>query len=142
MALGGVLVAGVGYAASFQPTLYSRSEFWTSSPSFFFIRVGMLVLVVVLAYWWARAPGRHKVSHWSPLEEFGKASLFVYWIHVEMVYGFLSRPWRRALSLEMALVAYVLFTLFLLGLVILKNRLVQGRRTRRVPQPRHSAASI
>ena len=67
------------------------------------------------------------MSNWSPLEEFGRASLFVYWIHVEMVYGFFSRPIRRALSLEGALAAYVLFTVFLLGLVRLKNWLTDGR---------------
>jgi uncharacterized membrane protein len=142
MALAGGFLAGVAYAASFRPSIYPRSEFWTSSPAFFFIRVGVLVLLVTVAYWWARAPWRHKVSRWSFLEEFGRSSLFVYWIHVEMVYGFFSRPWRRSLSLEMALVAYVLFTLFLLGLVILKNRLVEGRGASHVPQPRHSAASI
>jgi hypothetical protein len=48
-------------------------------------------------------------------------------VHVEMVYGFFSRPIRRALSLEQTLVAYVLFTLFLLALVRLKNRLVDAR---------------
>ena len=26
----------------------------------------------------------------------GRSSLFVYWIHVEMVYGVLGRPFRRA----------------------------------------------
>ena len=44
-----------------------------------------------------------------------------------MVYGFFSRPIRRALSLEGALVAYVLFTVFLLGLVRLKNWIVEGK---------------
>ena len=43
-----------------------------------------------------------------------------------MVYGFFSRPIARSLSLEEALVAYVLFTVFLLGLVRLKNRLVEA----------------
>ena len=26
-------------------------------------------------------------SAWSPMLEFGRSSLFVYWIHVELVYG-------------------------------------------------------
>ena len=51
----------------------------------------------------------------------------MYWIHVEMVYGFFSRPIRRSLSLEGALAAYVLFTVFLLGLVRLKSWLVEER---------------
>jgi hypothetical protein len=44
-----------------------------------------------------------------------------------MVYGFFSRPIRRALSVEQALVAHAFFMLFLWGLVRLKNRLVEGR---------------
>jgi hypothetical protein len=32
----------------------------------------------------------------------------VYWIHVEMFYGFLSRPIRRDLSVEEAVAAYLL----------------------------------
>ena len=51
----------------------------------------------------------------------------MYWIHVEMVYGVFSRPIRRSLSLEGALAAYVLFTGFLLVLVLLKNRLTEER---------------
>ena len=116
------LLAAAGYGASFLPSIYERSEFWTTSPTFFLLRVGIIVLVLPLAYLWERAPWRGLVSSWSPVEEFGTSSLFVYWIHVEMVYGFISRPLRRALSLEGAVLAYVLFTAFLLGLVLLKNR--------------------
>ena len=31
---------GLGYAASFQPSIYPVANFWTSSPTFFFIRLG------------------------------------------------------------------------------------------------------
>jgi hypothetical protein len=51
----------------------------------------------------------------------------VYWIHVEMVYGFFSRPFRRALSVEQAILAYIVFTVFLLTLVQAKNRLLRAR---------------
>jgi hypothetical protein len=57
----------------------------------------------------------------------GRSSLFVYWIHVEMVYGFFSRPLRRALTVEQAILAYIFFTVFLLALVQLKNRLTEAR---------------
>lgn len=127
LAVGGGLLVWLAYEASFRPSIYARSDFWTSSPSFFALRVGLLVLVLPLAYLWEHLPFRRKLSAWSPLEDMGRASLFVYWIHVEMVYGFFSRPIRRSLSLEGALVAYVLFTLFLLGLVRLKTRIVASR---------------
>jgi uncharacterized membrane protein len=125
LALAGLAMALLGYAASFRPSIYARSEFWTSSPAFFLLRTGLLTLLLPAGYVWERMPLRHKFNLWSPLEEMGKASLFVYWIHVEMVYGFFSRPIRRALSMEQAAAAYLLFTLFLLALVRLKNRLLQ-----------------
>lgn len=123
----GVLIAWLAYEASFQPPIFGPSNFWTTSPSFFLLRVGLLVLLLPVGYVWVYAPFRRKLSSWSPLEEIGRASLFVYWIHVEMVYGFFSRPIRRSLSLEGAVAAYVLFTVFLLALVRLKNRIVEGR---------------
>jgi uncharacterized membrane protein len=128
LAAASVLLAAAGYGASFLPTIYQRSEFWTSSPTFFLLRTGLITLLLPLAYLWERAPWRGTVSRWSPLEEFGRSSLFVYWIHVEMVYGFISKPIRRNLSFEGAIVAYVLFTGFILGLVLLKNRWGQLRK--------------
>jgi hypothetical protein len=76
------------------------------------------MLLLVSAYWlnlWLRAPR---------LEEFGRASLFVYWIHVEMAYGVLSYPLHRRLSLEQAIVGFVLFTVTLYGLVKIKARVI------------------
>ncbi|RPI55061.1 MAG: DUF1624 domain-containing protein [Acidobacteria bacterium] len=125
LALAGLAMALIGYAASFRPSIYARSEFWTSSPTFFLLRAGLLTMLLPFGYVWEHLPLRHKLNSWSPLEEFGRASLFVYWIHVELVYGFFSRPIRRALTFEQTVAAYLLFTVFLLGLVRLKNRLAQ-----------------
>ena len=127
LAIAGLSLVWVAHQASLRPSLYPRSEYWTTSLSFFFLRVGLLTLFLPIAYVWEHAPLRHKLSSWSPLEEFGRASLFVYWIHVEMVYGFFSRPIRRALTLEGALVGYVLFTIFLFLLVRVKNSIVEAR---------------
>ncbi len=122
-----ITIAWLGYRASFLPSIYAQSEFWTSSPTFFFLRVGLIMLMVPLAFLWERAPWRGVVSRWSPLVEFGKASLFVYWIHVEMVYGFISRPLRKSLSFGGVILVDVLFSAFLLGLVLWRNRVVSMR---------------
>jgi uncharacterized membrane protein len=127
LAAAGALMVWLAHEASFRPALGAPSQYWTTSASFFFLRLGILILALPAAYLWVHAPLRHKISSWSPLEEFGRASLFVYWIHVEMVYGFFSRSIRRALTLEAAVGSYVLFTVFLLGLVWLKNRIVESR---------------
>jgi uncharacterized membrane protein len=115
----GVMVALAGYSASFLPAIYAQTNFWTSSPTFFFVRLGILMTLVGGVYALHanvyRAPGR------SPLCELGRSSLFVYWIHVEMAYGVLSAPLHRRLPLEWAYVAFILFSLMLYALVKLKE---------------------
>ncbi len=120
LAVLGALVAAGGYGASYLPAIYETATFWTSSPTFFFLRLGVLMTVVPAAY------ALSYVWRGAWLQEFGRASLFVYWIHVEMVYGVLSTPLHRALPIEGTLAAMTLFGLFLFGLVKLKDR-VRGR---------------
>ena len=57
------------------------------------------------------------------MQDFGRSSLFVYWIHVEMAYGIFSAPIHRRLPLEWAMVGWALLTLLLFGLVKVKDRL-------------------
>jgi len=123
LAAAGTLMAVAAYEASKLPTLYARSDFWTTSPTFFFLRLGVMLLMIPIAFCWDRAPWRGVITRWSPLEEMGRASLFVYWIHVEMVYGVISRPIRQSLSFQAVVVADLLFSVFLLLVVLLKNRL-------------------
>jgi uncharacterized membrane protein len=120
----GLALAAVGYAASFLPPIYAETNFWTSSPTFFFLRLGILVAALPVAYAWNTV-----ARGWSPVQEMGIASLFVYWIHVEMVYGIPSVAIHRRLTFEQALLAMAAFSLFLYGLVKLKDRVVgRGRR--------------
>ncbi len=129
LAVLGPLVALGGYAASLLPPIYAQTEFWTSSPTFFFVRLGVLISALPIAHAWnALVPGR------SPLREFGIASLFVYWIHVEMVYGVVSLPLHRQLPLDIALTACAGFSLFLFGLVKLRDRLVSSKSAKHVFQ--------
>ena len=61
---------------------------------------------------------------WSPMLEFGRSSLFVYWIHVELAYGIFSYPIHRKLPVWWSLAAFIAFTLFIYGVTLLKSRLV------------------
>jgi uncharacterized membrane protein len=139
----GLLVSGVAgtivaYQASFRPSIYPVANFWTSSPTFFFMRLGLCTAMVPLArgvdhfHAFLRrrfaigagttdVPGRVVVT-------LGRSSLFVYWIHVEMAYGGLSRPLRRALPLEASLVATVLLCALLYQITRWKDRKMAGRQ--------------
>jgi hypothetical protein len=71
---------------------------------------------------------------WSPMLEFGRSSLFVYWIHVELAYGIFSYPLHRRLPVWGSLVAFTAFTGFIYGVTLLKSRIVADWNTRRPAQ--------
>jgi hypothetical protein len=74
-----------------------------------------------LAHLWEQRPEARK--RWSPLQLLGRSSLFVYWIHVEMVYGLVSLPLHHAFSLRGAWIALGVFCLFMLVCAAAKERL-------------------
>ena len=126
LGVAGVALAFGAWRASFLPPLDPRSAFWSTSASFFFIRLGVMVGCLTAAYIWEQRPTAG--ARWSPLQAFGRSSLFVYWIHVEMVYGLVSLPLHQSFSLAGAWVALTAFTVFILACVVVKDRLVNWWR--------------
>jgi len=136
----GLLIAGLfgiaaGYAASFRPSIYPVSNFWTSSPTFFFLRLGICTAMVPIAWGIDRfhAFARATWSYFSEpdvpgrvISTLGRSSLFVYWIHVEMAYGGIAKPIKRTLPLEWSLVATVALCALLYAIVRWKDRKMQG----------------
>lgn len=128
-AVAGILLAVGAYAAAFLPSPYAHSEFWGGSPAFFALRVGVLTAMVAAAYWWERVG----MLSWSPMQQLGRSSLFIYWIHVEMVYGLISLHIHKTLTLGQAWIAYAAFVVLMLILSIRKDRFVtwwKGRGNR------------
>jgi uncharacterized membrane protein len=112
----------IAWLASFQPPIYEKVSFWHDSPTFFFIRLGLVILAVPVAYVVARVLSVPVVQ---PLATLGRSSLFVYWIHVEMVYGVIADPIKSSLPLWGSLAGAALLTVFLYLVVLLKNRLLE-----------------
>jgi uncharacterized membrane protein len=129
----GLLLAAAAYAASFLPSPYARSEFWTSSPSFFLLRTGIMIAAVGLAF---ALRSRSRANAFDPLEQLGRTSLFIYWIHVEMIYGLIAKPLHKSLSFGQALWAWAFFCVFMLICSLLKDRVVASRRARSAPAGR------
>ena len=119
LAIVGLVLGVSGLIGRHVPPLSSQSSFWTTSVSFFVIRTGAMTLLIPAVWLWMQRPTAH---HWSPMVLFGRTSLFVYWIHVELAYGVFSYPLHGALSLRAALAAYVVFTAVMLGLAELWRR--------------------
>ena len=65
--------------------LYAVYDYWHSSPNFFLLRCGILLVILFLVYAWCR--WGFAQSGFSPIIQLGKTSLLVYWVHIEFVYG-------------------------------------------------------
>lgn len=118
----GAALFGGGYAGSLLPSIYPNSDFWTSSPSYYVMRLGVMLLIVALSYAWER---RRETVGWSPVQQLGRSSLFIYWIHVEMVYGRLSAPLHHSLTYLQSFIGFVAFTLLMLLVSLVKDRALQ-----------------
>jgi uncharacterized membrane protein len=132
LALGaaGALLATAAYQASFGPPLDPRSAFWTTSASFFCLRLGLMIVALSLAWLWEQRPTAG--ARWSPVQLLGRTSLFVYWVHVELVYGLISRPLHGAFSLEGAWAALGGVCLLMLWLAAVKERFATKYRNDRI----------
>jgi uncharacterized membrane protein len=108
----GVAVGAAGIIGQWLPTPLGTS-FWTTSWSYFLMRIGAIMVLLSLAWLWMARP---TAGRWSPMVLFGQTSLFVYWVHVELAYGVFSTPIKKSLTVGEATVAYVLF---LLGLLLM-----------------------
>jgi uncharacterized membrane protein len=122
---GVVLVAG-GFLAAAQPSIYQSSSFWTSSPTWFAIRTGIVMLTLTACYVWERSGVT--LSWQLPVARMGRSSLFVYFIHVELVYGYASWFWRRQLPLWGTVLGYAAFCVVMYGAIILRDRVVANWR--------------
>lgn len=130
--MGLLVVSAVGVAiaawAGEQPSLYPPgvSTYWGPSPAFFLLRLALVVLLLPAAWlhervWYGPAgmtvddadSGLRALLRraWRAVDRrlchLGQASLFAYWVHIELVYGIVAIPLRRVLPLWLVLVATV-----------------------------------
>ena len=123
IAVAGAALVALGFYTAGRPSIYAAASFWTSSPTWLAIRTGILMLALSWLYGLERLVGRRDTTNtqrlngffrafalsWQvPLERLGQHSLFIYWIHVELVYGYSSWLWRQRLPLWATAIGYVL----------------------------------
>ena len=123
--------------------LYPVYDYWHTSPNFFLIRIGMLLILVLLAYAWCR----WGAGQWgfSPLIQLGWTSLLVYWVHIEFVYGRFSILPRRRQSVSGAskglLVIFVSMLLLSLARTTWKTHVPRLWTSRTSRKPAHPVTS-
>jgi uncharacterized membrane protein len=145
MAVVGAALIVLGFYTAARPSIYTTASFWTSSPTWFAIRVGLLMLALSWLYGLQQLVGLHEVTatrsvpglvravafSWqAPLERMGRHSLFVYWIHVELVYGYSSWLWRHRLPMWGTAIAYLLFCVLMYRAIGWRDRFVDFWRAR------------
>ncbi|HVI10383.1 MAG TPA: heparan-alpha-glucosaminide N-acetyltransferase domain-containing protein [Candidatus Binatia bacterium] len=126
------LAAGLGLALveisrwlDAQPRqIYAVYDYWHTSPNFFLIRLGLLLLILSASYAWCR----WGAAQWgfSPIIQLGQASLLVYWVHIEFVYGRFSILPKHSQSIATASLGLLTIFLAMLLLAYLRTRL-KGR---------------
>jgi uncharacterized membrane protein len=104
--------------------LYAVYDYWHTSPNFFLIRVGMLLVILCAGYAWCR----WGAGQWgfSPLIQLGQASLLVYWVHLEFVYGRVSILPKRGDGIGTASVGLLIIFLAMVALAWARTRM-KGR---------------
>jgi hypothetical protein len=121
---GSVLIEFARWLEAQPRQFYAVNDYWRTSPSFFLIRVGMLLVILTAAYAWCR----WGLGQWgfSPLILLGQASLLVYWVHIEFVYGRVSILPKRGLGIRGASVGLLIIFLAMLALAYVRTK-TKGR---------------
>jgi len=99
--------------------LYSVYDYWHTSPQFFLIRIGMLLVILTGSYAWCR----WGAATWgfSPLIQLGQASLLVYWVHIEFVYGRVSILPKHAQTITGATLGLIIIFLAMVLLAYIRT---------------------
>jgi hypothetical protein len=116
--LGGVLIVASQYFANLPWGIYSKSDYWLNSPAQVLTKLGVLLLMISLAFVWTRYGAR---DGWSWVRQFGTTSLLVYWVHIELVYGHTSWFLHDGLTIPQTIVSALVVILTMLLISTMKT---------------------
>jgi uncharacterized membrane protein len=127
---GSVLIEFARWLDAQPRQFYSVQDYWHTSPSFFLIRVGMLLVILSGGYLWCRwGLGQRG---FSPVILLGQASLLVYWVHIEFVYGRVSILPKHRMTVGGASAGLLVISLAMLALAYLRTKM-KGRGVELMP---------
>jgi uncharacterized membrane protein len=127
---GSVLIEFARWLDAEPRRFYAVNDYWHTSPSFFLIRVGMLLVILTASYAWCQ----WGAAQWgfSPLIQLGQASLLVYWVHIEFVYGRVSILPKHRMEIGGASVGLLVISLAMLALAYVRTK-TKGRGVELMP---------
>jgi uncharacterized membrane protein len=139
----GVIACGLSLVLDAAPVrLYSVEiyDYWHTSPEFFLMRCGVLLVLLYLAYAWCRWGWAQR--GFSPIIQLGNTSLLVYWVHIEFVYGRFSILPKGRCSILKATAGLLVIFLAMVALSVLRTRWKkrQAKALRARPAPAAATA--
>jgi uncharacterized membrane protein len=136
--IAGIAFIGISFPLMTVGMLSQEYAYWPLSPSFALLRIGIILLLCALMYWFELKKG---VAKGSPVTLIGRESLLVYSVHLLLIYGKFSgwcyRNWVNHTFgyVEIAMWT-ILLLLFMYGLAWVWENVKQnrGERSRRSVQ--------
>lgn len=116
------LMAAVEMVRTIQPPIirYPSDLVQHMGPGSFFYRLGLIGIVALIGWMVVRVSG----DRFSIMQQFGRTSLLVYWVHIDLCYGLVPRKLglHGALGMGAASVGFVVMVALMLALSLAKTR--------------------
>lgn len=115
----GLAAAFSAYGLSFVPaSIYPHSDFWLDNPTLIFIKLGAVLMLVAFSWVWnLNIPE----GSFSGIRQVGTASLIVYWVHVELIYGSVFWKLKDSLTVPQTVLAALMTIAVMVGLAVVRN---------------------
>ena len=136
MLIGIAMVVGGEYFANAGWSIYDKADFWLNSPAMVTIKMGVLLIMLSLAFLWCEYGAMGK---WSWVRQLGTTSLIVYWVHIELVYGRWFWFFKGNLNTMQCVTCAGLLMAAMLGLSLLRTRWPDAVRLFRLRYPSMAA---
>jgi uncharacterized membrane protein len=102
---------------------YGFFDYSLTSPHYFLVRLGWVLLILYGAYLWSTCD---MALGWSPFISLGQASLIVYWLHLEIVYGRIFHGFAQTLDLSGAILHLIWLAPLMLAAAAARPSLAQA----------------
>lgn len=118
------LIFTAQYFANLPYSIYPAVDFWLNSPALIFIKLGVIFVLLALAFLWTH----HGAGNgWSFVRQLGTTSLLVYWVHIELVYGRWFGYWKESLTNGQCVIAAILLIISMVALSWMKTNWTRVR---------------
>lgn len=113
----GIICLAAGNLADALPfSFYQSYDFWNTSPAYFSIRIGIILILMSGVFFLDQAVRKStRFSRWPPgwLQILGRESLFAYILHLLLIFGWITNPfynieaiWEFSLSVWTTIAVY------------------------------------